>query len=248
MLAELLQSRAAAGLASLTDRRRRRELAGTRMVFDRLSRDGVLAGLASPRIVEIGPKHGEDSVLLASLRPSELVLVDLPEKREEIDRWLPSLAERAPVRLVEANLLYLAPDELAALGRFDLVWCLGVLYHNVEQLRLLRRLHTLCAPGGLVVVETATTRNVLLSRRNVVELHWPRPYRGTQTVTHLPSRRAVASWLEMVGFADVRIVPAYSWYTGWQRAVLTATRPAGDTAYASYEDRHGRRWRAGEAT
>ena len=218
------------------------------MVFRYLLQTGAFAQLTSPRILEIGPKHGQDSALLATLAPRELVLIDLPEKRELIETWLPPLAERVPTRFLEANLLYLDPAEVAALGTFDLVWCLGVLYHNVEQLRLLRRLFTLCAPDGTVVIETATTRNLLLARRNVVELHWPHPYRNTQTVTHLPSRRAVASWLEMVGFENVRTVPADSWYTGWQRAVLTGTRPRIDRGYASYDAGHGGIWRAGEAS
>ena len=217
------------------------------MVFRYLADDGTFDRLSSPRILEIGPKHGEDSTLLAGLGPAELVLVDLPEKRPLLDAWLPSLSERVPTRLIEANLLYLDPDDVSALGQFELVWCLGVLYHNVEQLRLLRRLFALCAPHGLVVVETSTTRNLLLTRRNVVELHWPRPYRGTQTVTHLPSRAAVASWLEMVGFAGVRVVPAYSWYTSWQRAVLVAERPGDDHGYASYAPGHGELWHAGDA-
>ena len=217
------------------------------MVFRYLADNGTFDRLSSPRILEIGPKHGEDSVLLAGLGPEELVLVDLPEKRPLVDEWLPRLSERVSTRLIEANVLYLDADDVSALGRFDLVWCLGVLYHNVEQVRLLRRLFTLCAPRGLVVVETSTTRNVLLTRRNVVELHWPRPYRGTQTVTHLPSRLAVASWLEMVGFTGVRIVPAYSWYTSWQRAVLVGERPEDDRAYASYAAGHGELWHAGDA-
>jgi 2-polyprenyl-3-methyl-5-hydroxy-6-metoxy-1,4-benzoquinol methylase len=247
VLAEILQSKAVSRLAYLVDSRRRREIAGARLVFEHLSMAGTFRRFSSPRILEVGPKHGEDSALLATLAPSELVLVDLPEKRDVIDAWLPALTEGIPARLVEANLLYLDHEEIAALGRFDIVWCLGVLYHNVEQLRLLRRLFMLLAPRGLVVVETSTTRNLLLTRRNVVELHWPCPYRGTQTVTHLPSRRAVASWLEMVGFEDVRVLPVYSWYTGWQRAVLTGERRDADRAYASYAQRHGDLWHAGDA-
>src|SRR3989442_11286959 len=31
---------------------------------------------------------------------------------------------------------------------FDVVWCTGVLYHNPEQLRMVRRLSDLLKPGG----------------------------------------------------------------------------------------------------
>ncbi len=214
-------------LLARTSANRRRELGGGRVVFDYLRSELPRGG----RILEIGPKHGLDTRLLATLEPRELVTVDLPEKADEIASWLPEV----PVaRHVEANVLYLGERERAELGRFDLVWCLGVIYHNVEQLRLLRRLYELTAESGLVVVESATTRNRILAGRNVVELHWPETYRSVPTITHLPSRRAIASWLEMVGFADVRIREVYSRSLRWQRVVLTGRRDPGGSAYAGY--------------
>lgn len=215
-------------------------------MYETLRRQGRLERFRGGRILEVGPKHGDDSRLLAALAPSELVLLDLPEKDELVDAWVGELP--VPATRATGNLLYLAPDEFAALGRFDLVWCLGVLYHNVEQLRLLRKLFHLTADDGLVVVESATTRNRLLARRNVVEVHWPELYRGQRTITHLPSRLAIKSWLEMVGFADVRIEDVYSRYTGWQRAVLTGTRPPQPRPYLSYVGGDAPEWVAGDAT
>jgi len=210
-----------------TSARRGREAGGARVVFDAL-RDELPHG---GRILEIGPKHGLDTRLLATLEPRELVTVDLPEKGDTIASWL---GEIPGARHIEANVLYLSDSERAALGRFDVVWCLGVLYHNVEQLRLLRRLYELTAEGGIVVVESSTTRNRLLAGRNVVELHWPDTYRGVPTITHLPTRRAIASWLEMVGFTDVRIRDVYSRGLRRQRAVLTGRRDSAASAYAGY--------------
>src|SRR5207244_2745906 len=92
------------------------------------------------------------SALLAALDPAELVLVDLPEKAPLVESWLPGIG--CPTRFLAANLLFLSAEELASLGAFDLVWCLGVLYHNAEQLRLVRRLRNLCREGGRAVVES----------------------------------------------------------------------------------------------
>jgi 2-polyprenyl-3-methyl-5-hydroxy-6-metoxy-1,4-benzoquinol methylase len=184
------------------------------------------------RILEIGPKHGLDTRLLATLEPRELVTIDLPEKVETVSSWLP---EVPAARHIEANVLHLGERERAELGRFDIVWCLGVVYHNVEQLRLLRRLYEMTADNGIVVVESATTRSRIIAGRNLVELHWPEPYRGVPTITHLPTRRALASWMEMVGFAEVRIRDVYSRGLSWQRAVLTGRRDASVTAYAGYD-------------
>jgi SAM-dependent methyltransferase len=232
----------------LTDPRRARE-SSERPVFKELSRrEGFLDRARSGRILEIGPKHGEDSRLLAGLEPDELVLVDLPEKDDLVGAWLPEVESLAPTRHIAGNILYLEPSELEALGTFDLVWCLGVLYHNVEQLRLLRRLFHLTRPDGAVVVESATTRDRRLARRNVVEVHWPELYRSSRTITHLPSRLAIKSWLEMAGFTDVRIENVYSRHLRWQRAVVTGVRPLEPQPYVSYAGDDVSFWIAGDAT
>ncbi|MBV8140137.1 MAG: DUF1698 domain-containing protein [Deltaproteobacteria bacterium] len=44
--------------------------------------------------------------------------------------------------------------DLAALGKFDVVLFLGMLYHMEEPLRAMRRLVSVVAPGGLAVLET----------------------------------------------------------------------------------------------
>lgn len=211
----------------------RAERRGERVIFDLLEREGMLP--RGGRVLEIGPKHGEDTRMLAGLAPTELVLLDLPEKQAMVRDWLPAIEAQVPTRFIEGNLLYLTPEEVADLGAFDLVWCAGVLYHNVEQIRLLRRLFDLTAPGGMVLVESATTRHPVLRHLNAVEVHWPKTYRNVPTVTHLPSRRAITAWMEMVGFADLQIKPAYGPELRWQRTVIVGKRPeAVNRGYLNY--------------
>jgi tRNA (mo5U34)-methyltransferase len=218
----------------LFDSRQLAELDGERVAFRWLSEHGYLDDLTGRRILEIGPKHGLDSRLLAGLGAEELVLVDLPEKTPLVGTWLPDLDARQQVRYEEANVLYLSESQREQLDTFDLVWCLGVVYHNLEQLRLLRRLYDLCRDGGRVVVESSTARARPLRQRNVVELHWPEPFNGVPTVTHLPSRLALKSWLEMVGFVDVQICDVYSRGVSRNRALLTGRKVAGNPTFLSY--------------
>jgi SAM-dependent methyltransferase len=154
------------------------------------------------RILEIGPKDGLDSKRLASLQPAELVMFDLPEKDGAIKEWLPEITGRN--RYIVGNFMYITPAELADLGRFDLIWCTGVLYHNPEQLRFLRKLYKLLNIRGYLVLESATLRQAKALRRgNYVEIHYPDTYRDTGTITHLPSAGAIKSWLKMVGFLEI---------------------------------------------
>ena len=216
------------------DPRRGSEMSEERIVFNRLRAQGFLDGFEKKRILEIGPKHGKDSLLLATLAPSELVLVDLPEKGIRVKEWLPQVSCKCKTVYLEGNILYLTQEQYRQLGKFDLIWCLGVLYHNVEQLRLLKRLFDLCNVNGCVVIESATTRSKRLEKLNVVEIHWPDTYRNVQTITHLPSRLAIKSWLEMVGFVNVTIWDIYSRELGWQRAVLTGMKRSDSKPYTSY--------------
>ncbi len=172
-------------------------------LFEELLEAAGRDAFRNKRILEIGPRDGLDSRRLDALRPAELVLVDLPEKRSVTEGWVSTLA--CPHRYIEANLMYMPAPEIEALGRFDLVWCTGVLYHNAEQLRLLRRLFTLLNAGGWLVLESATLRGGRKLRSGAyVQIHFPHTYRDTGTVTHLPSAGAIRAWLGMVGFDDVR--------------------------------------------
>ena len=80
----------------------------------------------------------------------------------------------------------------------------GATSHNAEQLRLIRCLYKLLEPGAVLVLESATTRNPALRHHNCVEVMWPETHRGAPSITHLPSRHAVRSWLEMAGFSAIR--------------------------------------------
>ncbi|MBF0174504.1 MAG: methyltransferase domain-containing protein [Magnetococcales bacterium] len=199
--------------------------------------------LQGQRVLEIGPKDGKDSERLASLQPETLVLMDIPANftrnitsnaitpREHIPSWFHRL-QLPGKSYKEGNILYLPPRELDALGQFDLIWCTGVLYHNPEPLRFIKRLFNLLRPGGLLILETSLTRHPVLKNFNCVELLWPKSQQCLRlgdddntlipslvtpdarqslsiqsNVSHLPSRLAVLSWLEMTGFQDIMEIP-----------------------------------------
>lgn len=154
------------------------------------------------RILEIGPKDGLDSIRLASLNPSELVMIDLPEKHKGNIKWLSKI--RCPHKYIEQNFMYMSKQEYHALDSFDLIWCTGILYHNPEQMRFLRKLYKMLNVGGHLVLESATLRSAgSLKNGCYVEIHYPETYRNTGTITHLPTANAIKAWLKMVGFQEI---------------------------------------------
>jgi SAM-dependent methyltransferase len=177
-------------------------------LFDELLRIMGPNFAKSKRILEIGPKDGLDSKRLASLQPNLLVMIDLPEKRGQINFWLAEIT--CPFMYIEANFMYMSVAEQLSLDKFDLIWCTGVLYHNAEQLRLLRKLYRILNVGGYLVIESATLRLAKKLREGCyVEIHYPRTYRDTGTITHLPSANAIKAWLKMVGFRQVQDSSCY---------------------------------------
>ena len=106
--------------------------------------------------------------------------------------------------------MYMSAEDYEALGSFRLIWCTGVLYHNAEQLRMLRRLYRLLDVGGYLVLESATLRSAKsLPSGAYVQIHYPETYRETGTVTHLPTAGAIKAWLKMVGFRETHDSDCY---------------------------------------
>tara|TARA_B100001173_G_scaffold297747_1_gene294657 strand:- start:63 stop:815 length:753 start_codon:yes stop_codon:yes gene_type:complete len=156
---------------------------------------------SNKRFLEIGPKDGEDTKRLYSLNPKDYVLFDLPDKETENKKFKDILKEGH--ELIIKNFLYLDKKEYNDLGTFDLIYFTGVLYHNPEQLRFIKKLYDKLNSGGVLVLESATIRNSLYKKKNVVQIWYPETYRNTTTITHLPSKGAIKSWLNMVGFSNV---------------------------------------------
>ena len=160
---------------------------------------------SNKRILEIGPKDGEDTLRLESLKPTSITLIDLPILKNEnhhlndyYKKFLKPNLDKLNVKsnLIFANFLYMKEEEYDELGKFDLIWFTGVLYHNPEQLKMLKKLYNLLNEDGFLVMETSTTRNTKLMNHTAIEIEVEGQY-------HFPTRKAVDLLLKMVGFSEI---------------------------------------------
>jgi SAM-dependent methyltransferase len=107
--------------------------------------------LRGKRVLEIGPKFGFHTRWVdRNLAPSELVLCELPRKIPETGAWRDQITCKH--RWIYRDLL--AADELFDLEPFDLVLCLGVIYHNAHPARLLNILNRVTRLGGHMLLES----------------------------------------------------------------------------------------------
>ncbi len=151
-------------------------------------------------ILEIGPRDGDDTKRLVDLKPKKLTLIDLPQDNRD-GAWLKEIDY--DYEFIEENFLYMNKKEIETLGKFDLIYFTGIIYHNAEQLRFVQKIYDLLNQNGVLVLESSTIRNVILRKLNIVQIWYPNSFRDTSTITHLPSKKAIKSWLKMVGFNKI---------------------------------------------
>ena len=156
------------------------------------------------KFLEIGPKDGEDTLRLQTLQPESITLIELPlvkNKNHHLNKfytdYLKPNLEKLNVKnkLIFANFQYMSKDEYDLLGKFDLIWFTGVLYHNPEQLKLIKKLYNLLEYNGVLVLETSTTRNKKLKKQTAIEIK-------NQGHYFFPTKKAVNLILSMVGFEE----------------------------------------------
>jgi SAM-dependent methyltransferase len=198
-----------------------------------LIRDDVSAALrdAGPRAraLDLACNEGWWSHRLLEWGASEVVAVDAREDNARRARLLRDQhgIGRERLDIVTADATTLDPDEL---GRFDVVLCLGLLYHLEDPIGTLRLVRSLT--GGLLAVETQVTRDPgpiahgWGSTDDAAErtdasfaLRWEQdpdfPLASVGGVVSLiPNLQALRLSLAAAGFADVRVAqtdePAHS--------------------------------------
>jgi tRNA (mo5U34)-methyltransferase len=96
--------------------------------------------------------------------------------------------------------------DLSSLGQFDVVLFLGVLYHLEEPLTALRKVRSLAAPGGLVVVQTMAVGIPGLENVAFAEFFPGRELNNDDTNWWAPSAKALEGMCKAAGFRDFAIV------------------------------------------
>ncbi|CCB80594.1 tRNA 5-methoxyuridine(34)/uridine 5-oxyacetic acid(34) synthase CmoB [Helicobacter bizzozeronii] len=95
--------------------------------------------------------------------------------------------------------------------RFDVIFCLGVLYHRKDPLSALKALHMGLKKGGVLILDT------LLYDSPLEVALCPKSYAKMSNVYFIPSIKALQNWAERAGFADLRLLTTKTTTTQEQR-------------------------------
>ena len=164
---------------------------------------GVGLSIDGRTALEVGAGVGRLSGFFLE-RGCRLVTIEArPENVDELRRRYPDV--RSEVADVE--------DSLTALGRFDIVFCYGTLYHLEGPVRTLRSMAEVC--DDLLLIETVVCDSPLpVARLDDEYLSVNQALRG---LAHRPSASYVALALNRIGFEHVYVAvqspdfPDYVW-------------------------------------
>ncbi len=84
-------------------------------------------------------------------------------------------------------------------GCFDVIFCLGILYHRPSPVEALRGLHAALRPGGTVIIESQA-----IPGDEPVALFPAHTYAKVPGTWFVPTATCLANWLTRTGFAHVR--------------------------------------------
>lgn len=164
--------------------------------FDRIA--GVLReSVPGARVLDVGCSNGYYMFRAAAFEP-ELVLGIDPLERNFLSFALVQQALRHPALCFE--LLSIA--ELAPLERsFDVVLCLGVIYHRPDPLLAIQQLKSIMRPGALLVMESQ-----VIAGDKPIALFPDDRHGKARNVYFIPTVRVLTSWLRRSGFREVELL------------------------------------------
>lgn len=147
------------------------------------------------RILDIGCNNGYYMFRLAEDKPRLVVGVDPGERCwyqfELLQRYAkdPALV----YELCGVNELDVFP------GIFDVVLCMGIIYHHRNPLEMLERVQDTMIPGGQLILES-----IAIPETGSHALCPPDRYAKMRNVYFIPTPECLEIWMQRAGFVDIR--------------------------------------------
>ncbi len=165
------------------------------MKWERLSPH--LPPLAGRRILDIGSSNGYYMFKMATQNPA--FVLGLEPQSSFYYQY-----QAVQKYLTQENVfcLPIPYHQLPAMDAvFDLVLCMGILYHRKSPVEMLSQIRDSLRPGGQIVVE-----NLVIEGENNLCLFPHDRYAKMRNVFFIPDLAAMASWLDRAGFKAIRCV------------------------------------------
>jgi tRNA (mo5U34)-methyltransferase len=168
----------------------------------------VLPDLKDKTIADIGSNNGYYMFRMAKYRP-ELVLGFEPHLHHHFTfKTLNSFAGQENLRSE-----MLGVEQLGLFGNFfDVVFMMGILYHRVSPIEVLRDTIKALRPGGTLIIESQA-----IPGENPVALFPEKTYAKVPGTYFVPTGPCLINWLIRAGFQDVELFDSHPMNNNEQR-------------------------------
>lgn len=176
-----------------------------------------LGPLDGARILDLGCNNGYTLFRMLAAGAREVWGIDPTLRYGQQLQLALRLAGPLPLRFDALGWQELPPG----LGKLDLILCLGVLYHQGDQLALLRTLNKALTQAGRLILET-----IVLPGQDA---HWILPkdrYACMRNVGFLPTGPALQDLLVRAGFSHIQQVEQHPHSPEEQRSTALAPGPS----------------------
>lgn len=152
--------------------------------------------LSGLRVADLGASTGYYMLRLAEQKPAAIIGFEPAERC--LLTW--TLLERF-LALAAASMTPLGAEHLQLFDRyFDVVLCMGLVYHQRDPIGLLRSLSEGMRSGGQIIVESMAIPGV-----DQLALFAADRYAKLRNVYFVPTPGCLAAWITKAGFGDVEI-------------------------------------------
>ncbi len=179
-----------------------------------------LPDLSGKTIADIGCNNGYYMFRMASKQPEFVLGFEPYVQHYYTFNTLNTFAgqNQLQVELLGIEHLNLFPE------CFDVIFCLGILYHRPSPIEALRDLHTALKPGGCLIVESQA-----IPGSDPVALFPMQTYAKVPGTWFVPTAACLRNWLARAGFRDVHFFCEHPMSSEEQR-------PTSWMTFESYED------------
>jgi tRNA (mo5U34)-methyltransferase len=165
------------------------------MKWDRIAAE--LGCLEGKQILDVGCGNGYYMFRAAQQKPRLILGID-----PSIPFYLQFELMQQYLRLPNLQYELMGVGDLDLFDRdFDMVWCMGILYHHRNPIEILRRLHSSVRVGGTLVIESQT-----IPGTDSVALFPQERYAKARNVYFVPTAECLVNWIRRSGFKKVEIV------------------------------------------
>ena len=156
-----------------------------------------LGDVKGKRILDIGSSNGYYMFRLAALNP--LMVLGVEPQHSFYYQYL------ALQKYLSLDNVYCLPVKFetfpAMQNYFDMIFCMGILYHRKSPVEMLQSMHKLMQKGGKLIVE-----NLVLESQDGLCLFPESRYAKMRNVFFIPDLKCMESWLKRAGFSDIQCI------------------------------------------